>query len=157
MSLLPGKPVHSNGEEPMRKTLAATLLAGSMAVSAIALAPGAQAAAQTGTTVTAASQTVGSIHDWGKFFSSDRKAYTFGETGKRNGIVVTKWHGVDKVGGKRAWVWFEFYKDGAWHKFNRSWDGKVVGSWSGRGIKKVYTFTCWAGKLDNCGRKYRIY
>ncbi|MFG1683954.1 hypothetical protein ACGFNP_27545 [Nonomuraea sp. NPDC049269] len=139
----------------MRKTLAATLLAGSMAVSAIALAPGAQAATQAGTAVAAAS--TGSVHNWGKFFSSDRKAYTFGQTGKRNGIVVTEWHGVDKVGGKRAWVWFEYYKNGGWHKFNRSWDGKVVGTWSGRGIKKVYTFTCWAGKLDNCGRKYRIY
>ena len=139
----------------MRKTLAATLLAGSMAVSALAFAPGAQAATQAGTAVSAVS--TGSVHNWGKFFSSDRKAYTFGQTGKRNGIVVTKWHGVDKVGGKRAWVWFEFYKNGGWHKFNRSWDGKVVGSWSGRGIKKIYTFTCWAGKLDNCGHKYRIF
>ncbi|MFC4113286.1 hypothetical protein [Nonomuraea zeae] len=134
----------------MRKTLAIATLAGSMAVTGLALTPAAQAATQT------ASQSASS-KSWGKFFSSDHKAYTFGKTWKSGGTVFTKWYGVDKVGGKKAWVWFEFYKNGSWHKFNRAWDGKVTGSWSGRGIKKVYTFTCWAGKFDNCGRKYRIY
>ncbi|MGN9841150.1 hypothetical protein ACTMTI_23790 [Nonomuraea sp. H19] len=135
----------------MRKTFAIAALAGSMAVTGFAIAPAAQAATQT----TAATQTSGG--SWGKFFSSDGKAYTFGKTWKADGKVHTKWYGVDKVGGKKGWVWFEYYQNGGWHKFNKSWDGKVVGSWSGRGIKKVYTFTCWAGKFDNCGKKYRIY
>ncbi|MET7337317.1 hypothetical protein [Nonomuraea sp. NPDC005650] len=137
----------------MRKTLAIAALAGSMAVTGLALSP---AAAQAATTTTAATTTWTGT-SWGKFFSSDRKAYTFGKTWKSGGVVHTKWYGVDKVGGKKGWVWFEFYQNGRWHKFNRSFDGKVVGSWSGKGIKKVYTFTCWAGKSDNCGRKYRIY
>lgn len=141
----------------MRKTLAAAALAASMAGTVIALAPAAQAAAQPQATVTAASQSTGSTKHWGKFFSADRKAYTFGKTYKKHGVVYTTWHGVDKVGGKRSWVWFEVYQGGAWKKFNRSWDGKVTGSWKGAGIKKVYTYTCWAGKFDNCGKKYRIY
>ncbi|MEV4170484.1 hypothetical protein [Nonomuraea sp. NPDC049709] len=137
----------------MRKTLAIAALAGSMAVTGLALSP---AAAQASTTTqSAATQSTGT--SWGKFFSSDGKAYTFGRTWKSGGKVFTKWYGVDKVGGKKGWVWFEVYQNGAWHKFNKSWDGKVVGSWSGRGIGKVYTFTCWAGKFDNCGKKYRIY
>ncbi|NJP98985.1 hypothetical protein HCN51_57885, partial [Nonomuraea sp. FMUSA5-5] len=94
---------------------------------------------------------------WGKFFSSDRKAYTYGKTWASHGKVFTKWYGVDRPGGKKGWVWFEYYQNGSWHKFNKSWDGEVVGAWSGKGIKKVYTFTCWAGKFDNCGKKYRIY
>ncbi|TMR94726.1 hypothetical protein [Nonomuraea basaltis] len=138
----------------MRKTLALATLAGSMAVTGLALTPAAQAATQT---ATAATQSTTTTVKWGKFFSSDGKAYTYGKTWKQGGKVYTKWYGVDKVGGKKAWVWFEFYQNGSWHKFNKSWDGKVVGAWSGRGIKKVYTFTCWEGKFDNCGRKYRIY
>ncbi|WP_433440443.1 hypothetical protein [Nonomuraea sp. CA-141351] len=133
----------------MRKTLAITALAGSMAITGIALTPAAQAATES------TSYSMGT--SWGKFFSSDHKAYTFGKTWKAGGQVFTKWYGVDKVGGKKGWVWFEYYQNGGWHKFNRSFDGKVVGSWHGRGIKKIYTFTCWAGKFDNCGRRYRIY
>ncbi|MEV4110479.1 hypothetical protein [Nonomuraea sp. NPDC049695] len=130
----------------MRKALATIALAGSMAITGVAMTPAAQAATQSHSTV-----------NWGKFFSSDHKAYTFGKTWKSGGKVFTKWYGVDKVGGKKGWVWFEYYQNGGWHKFNRSFDGKVVGAWQGRGIKKIYTFTCWAGKFDNCGRKYRIY
>jgi hypothetical protein len=141
----------------MRKTLAMATLAGSMAVTGLALTPAAQATTQA-TTASATSATQSTaFKSWGKFFSSDHKAYTFGKTWKSGGTVFTKWYGVDKAGGKKGWVWFEYYKNGGWHKFNRSWDGKVTGSWSGRGIKKVYTFTCWAGKFDNCGKKYRIY
>ncbi|MEV0614183.1 hypothetical protein AB0I81_12735 [Nonomuraea sp. NPDC050404] len=138
----------------MRKTLAIAALAGSTALTGLALSPATAQAATQSTTVTTATVTAKS---WGKFFSSDRKAYTFGKTWKSGGKVYTKWYGVDKRGGKKGWVWFEFYKNGSWHKFNKSWDGKVTGAWSGHGIKKVYTFTCWAGKFDNCGKKYRIY
>ncbi|TDD24339.1 hypothetical protein [Nonomuraea diastatica] len=54
--------------------------------------------------------------------------------------------------------WGKFFSgDGGAYTFNKAWDGKVAGAWNGRGIKKVYTFTCWAGKFDNCGKKYRIY
>ncbi|MGI5273255.1 hypothetical protein ACQEUU_29185 [Nonomuraea sp. CA-218870] len=138
----------------MRKTFAIAALAGSMAVTGVALSPAAQA---TTTATTATTATVTSSGDWGKVFSSDRKAYTFGKTWKRHGKVFTKWYGVDKRGGKKGWVWFEYYKNGNRHRFTKAWDGKVVGAWSGRGITKVYTFTCWAGKFDNCGRKYRIF
>ncbi|MBB6346465.1 hypothetical protein ACWGH8_14010 [Nonomuraea muscovyensis] len=137
----------------MRKTLAIATLAGSMAVTGLALTPAAQAATTTTATTTASQQVV----TWGKFFSSDHKAYTFGRTWKSGGKVHTKWYGVDKAGGKKGWVWFRYYQNGAWHTFNKSWDGKVVGTWSGRGIKKIYTYTCWAGKSDNCGRTYRIF
>ncbi|AQZ68487.1 unnamed protein product [[Actinomadura] parvosata subsp. kistnae] len=140
----------------MRKTLATAALAGSMAVTALALSPAvAHAATPTATTTTAASTVT--VVKWGKFFSSDRKAYTYGKTWASHGKVFTKWYGVDRPGGKKGWVWFEYYQNGSWHKFNKSWDGEVVGAWSGKGIKKVYTFTCWAGKFDNCGKKYRIY
>ncbi|MGP3955269.1 hypothetical protein ACTWPT_04680 [Nonomuraea sp. 3N208] len=132
----------------MRKTLAAVTLAGSMAVTALALTPAAQAATHSASTTTVS---------WGKFFSSDHKAYTFGKTFNHRGAVHTTWYGVDKVGGKKGWVWFEYYKNGSWHRFNHSWDGKATGSWKGHGIKKIYTFTCWADKFDNCGKKYRIY
>ncbi|MGW3346416.1 hypothetical protein ACWDA3_24155 [Nonomuraea rubra] len=139
----------------MRKTLTIAALAGSMAVTGLALSPAAAQAATPAAT-TAGASTV-TLVKWGKFFSSDRKAYTYGKTWNAGGKVFTKWYGVDKVGGKKGWVWFEYYQNGSWHKFNKSWDGKVVGAWSGKGIKKVYTFTCWAGKFDNCGKKYRIY
>jgi hypothetical protein len=139
----------------MRKTFAIAALAGSMAVTGLAVAPAAQAATQTSTTASTAS--TATIVKWGKFFSSDRKAYTYGKTWKSNGKVFTKWYGVDKFGGKKGWVWFQVYKNGSWHKFNHAWDGKKVGAWSGHGIGKVYTYTCWAGKFDNCGKKYRIY
>jgi hypothetical protein len=138
----------------MRKMLTTAALVGSMAVTGLALAPAAaQAATTTATTASTATTTV----SWGKFFSSDHKAYTFGKTWGGHGKVFTKWYGVDKFGGKKAWVWFEYYKNGSWHRFNKAWDGKVTGAWSGHGIKKIYTFTCWEGKFDNCGKKYRIY
>ncbi|MEO3806087.1 hypothetical protein [Nonomuraea sp. B1E8] len=129
----------------MRKTFAIAALAGSMAVTGLALTP---AAAQA-TTHTAT--------NWGKVFSSDGKAYTFGKTWKSGGKVFTKWYGVDKAGGKKGWVWFEVYQGGHWKRFTKAWDGKVAGAWQGHGITKAYTFTCWAGKFDNCGKKYRIY
>ncbi|MFG1696196.1 hypothetical protein [Nonomuraea sp. NPDC049309] len=138
----------------MRKALAITALAGSMTVTGLAMTPAAQAATQTAAAASAASSAGTS---WGKFFSSDHKAYTFGKTWKSHGKVFTKWYGVDGRGGKKGWVWFEVYQNGRWVRFDKAWDGKVVGTWSGRGISKVYTFTCWAGKFDNCGRKHRIY
>ncbi|WP_246089870.1 hypothetical protein [Nonomuraea deserti] len=129
----------------MRKALTVSALAGSMAVTGLALAPAAAQASTHSTT------------SWGKFFSSDHKAYTFGKAWKSHGKVFTKWYGVDKRGGKQAWVWFEVYQNGHWKRFNKAWDGQVAGAWRGHGIEKVYTFTCWAGKFDNCGKKYRIY
>ncbi|MEV0195229.1 hypothetical protein [Nonomuraea sp. NPDC050691] len=135
----------------MRTTLAAAALAGSAAITGLTLSP---AAAQA--TPRTATQSAATGVSWGKFFSSDHKAHTFGRTVKHGGKVHTTWHGVDMAGGKRAWVWFEVYQNGHWRTFDHSWDGKTTGVWSGRGITKVYTFTCWAGKLDNCGRKYRI-
>ncbi|NUW33192.1 hypothetical protein HTZ77_17390 [Nonomuraea sp. SMC257] len=132
----------------MRTTLAAAALAATAAITGLTLSP-------TTAHATTTSATTGVV--WGKFFSSDHKAYTFGKTVKHGDKIRTTWHGVDKPGGKRAWVWFEIYQNGHWRSFNHSWDGKTTGVWSGRGITKVYTFTCWAGKNDNCGRKYRIY
>ncbi|GAA2644235.1 MULTISPECIES: hypothetical protein [Nonomuraea] len=132
----------------MRKFLVAAALAGSVATG-LAVAPAAQAA-----TVEASASTGG----WGKYFSSDGKAYTFGKTFKSHGKVYTQWHGVDKFGGKRGYVWFEYYKGGHWNKFSQGWDGKHSGSWNGKGIKKIYTYTCWgSSKFDNCGKKFRIY
>ncbi|GIH75060.1 hypothetical protein [Planobispora longispora] len=140
----------------MRKTLTTAALAGAMALTALTLGPAAaQAAAQPAAQPAASAATT--VVKWGKFFSGDRKAYTFGKTWKAHGKVYTKWYGVDRVGGKKGWVWFEVYRNGGWHKFNKSWDGKTVGTWSGHGIEKVYTYTCWAGKFENCGKKYRIY
>ncbi|MBF8189389.1 hypothetical protein ITP53_27370 [Nonomuraea sp. K274] len=138
----------------MRKTLATVALAGSMAVTGLALSPAAQATTESTATTATAAHYGG---NWGKFFSSDHKAYTYGKTWKSGGKVFTKWYGVDNRGGKKGWVWFEYYQNGGWHKFNQAWDGKVTTGWSGRGIDKVYAFTCWAGKFDNCGHKYRIY
>ncbi|MCK2220149.1 hypothetical protein MF672_041085 [Actinomadura sp. ATCC 31491] len=138
----------------MRKTLAMATIAGSLALTGLAVAPAAQAT--TAGAQQAATAGTG-VHTWGRFFSSDHKAYTFGRTWKQGGKVYTKWYGVDKPGGKKGWVWFEYYSKGSWHRFNHAFDGKVVGTWSGHGIKKIYTFTCWAGKFDNCGKKYRIY
>ncbi|PRX53601.1 hypothetical protein B0I32_127190, partial [Nonomuraea fuscirosea] len=90
----------------MRKTFAIAALAGSMALTGLALSP---AAAQASTTTTTHTGT-----NWGKFFSSDHKAYTFGKTWESHGKVFTKWYGVDKVGGKKGWVWFEVYQGGHW-------------------------------------------
>ncbi|GAA1624821.1 hypothetical protein GCM10009733_021860 [Nonomuraea maheshkhaliensis] len=143
----------------MRKLFAIAAIAGSTALTGLALGP-ATAQASTSAATGSATATVSSTADfgnWGKYFSSDRKAYTFGKTWKSHGKVYTKWYGVEKRGGKKGWIWFEFYQNGGWHKFNRSWDGKTVGSWNGKGIKKVYTFTCWGGKFDHCGSKHRIY
>jgi hypothetical protein len=129
----------------MRKTFAIAALAGSMAVTALAVAPAAAQASSYSTT------------SWGKFFSGDGRAYTFGKTWESGGKVFTKWYGVDRRGGEKGWVWFEVYRNGHWKRFNQAWDGRVAGAWQGHGIRKVYTFTCWAGKFDNCGKKYRIY
>ncbi|MFI6476509.1 hypothetical protein ACIBH1_01180 [Nonomuraea sp. NPDC050663] len=133
----------------MRKILAAAALTGSIALTGMAVAPAAQAA-------TAAPST--SAGSWGKYFSSDGKAYTFGNTFKKSGVVHTYWYGVDKKFGKKGYVWFWYYKNGHWFKKLYSWDGKTGKQhWSGHGIKKIYTYTCWGGSHSNCGGKHWIY
>ncbi|MFC7041230.1 hypothetical protein ACFQKO_60105, partial [Nonomuraea rubra] len=62
----------------MRKTLTIAALAGSMAVTGLALSPAAAQAATPAAT-TAGASTV-TLVKWGKFFSGDRKAYTYGKT-----------------------------------------------------------------------------
>ncbi|MFE3447719.1 hypothetical protein ACFXJ8_02190 [Nonomuraea sp. NPDC059194] len=136
----------------MRKILAAAAIAGS-AITTLAIAPAVQAATAASPAVTTAS-----AGSWGKYFSGDGKAYTFGKTFSSHGKVYTKWYGVDRSGGKRGYVWFEYYKGGTWHKFAQGWDGKHSSGWSGHGIKKVYTYTCYgASKFEHCGSKHRIY
>ncbi|MEU7899520.1 hypothetical protein AB0B45_42545 [Nonomuraea sp. NPDC049152] len=132
----------------MRKFLAVAAIAGS-ALTGLAVAPAAQAATTQANTSTSS---------WGKYFSSDSKAYTFGKTFSSHGKVYTNWYGVEKFGGKHGYVWFEYYKGGKWYKFAQGWDGKHNSSWNGHGIKKIYTYTCWGdSKFDNCGSKHRIY
>ncbi|MET9337364.1 hypothetical protein ACWENQ_29860 [Nonomuraea sp. NPDC004354] len=128
----------------MRKILIAAAITGS-ALTGLAVAPAAQAAT---------TQAGG----WGKYFSSDGSAYTYGTSFSSHGKVYTKWYGQEKSGGKHGYVWFEYYKGGSWHKFAQGWDGKHSSAWSDQGIKKVYTYTCYgASKFDNCGSKHRIY
>ncbi|MEV0581573.1 hypothetical protein [Nonomuraea sp. NPDC050310] len=130
----------------MRKFLAAAALAGSV-LTGLAVAAPAQAATESA-----------SAGGWGKHFSSDGKAYTFGTTFKAHGKVYTHWYGVDRPGGKHGYVWFWYFKNGHWNKKVYQWDGKTgKNAWSGHGIKKMYSYTCWGGKFDNCGKKHWIY
>ncbi|MFI6293362.1 hypothetical protein ACIBEJ_17355 [Nonomuraea sp. NPDC050790] len=133
----------------MRKFLVAAAIAGSVA-GGLALAPAAQASTDTSS----------SAGFWGSYFSSNGKAYAKGKTFKSGGYVHTAWAGKEKFGGdkKYGYVWFEYYKGGSWHKFYRHWNGSGGGTWKAKGIKKMYTYTCW-GKQPNhyCGGKHRIY
>jgi hypothetical protein len=137
-------------DQKMRKILAAAALTGSIALTGMAVAPAAQAA----TATTSSASTAG----WGKYFSSNGKAYTHGNTFKSSGKVYTHWYGVDKKFGKKGYVWFWYYKNGSWSKKVYSFDGKTGrNTWSARGIKKMYTYTCWGGAHNNCGGKHWIY
>ncbi|WP_101783558.1 hypothetical protein [Nonomuraea indica] len=137
----------------MRKILAAAALAGSVLTGLALTAPVAQAATAP---VAAASQTA-PVHKWGKFYSADHKAYTYGYTWKSKGKVHTKWYGKEFT--KRAgWVWFRYeLHGGGGGKFALKWDGSHTGTWSKKGIKKLYTYTCWGGKFTACGKVHRIY
>ncbi|MEQ4714975.1 hypothetical protein [Nonomuraea sp. B19D2] len=133
----------------MRKILAAAALAGSIAVTGLAVAPAAQAATATASTTT-------SISKWGKYYSSNHKAYTYGMTWKKNGKVHTHWYGKEFTP-KKGYVWFKYYSGGSWHKFVEDWDGSYHATWSKRGIKKLYTYTCWGSPSTYCGSVHRIY
>src|ERR1700754_273406 len=100
----------------MRKVFAAAALAGSIAVTGLAVAPAAQAA----TAPAAAAATATSAGNWGKYYSSNHKAYTYGKTWKQNGKVYTKWYGKE-FSPKHGYVWFRYYAGGSWHKFSREW------------------------------------
>ncbi|WP_327087690.1 hypothetical protein OIE66_36010 [Nonomuraea sp. NBC_01738] len=133
----------------MRKFLVAAALTGAVATG-LSAAPAAQAA-----TDTTASST-----NWGNYFSSNGKAYSYGRTYKSGGYVHTYWYGKEKFGGdkKYGYVWFEYYKDGSWHKFSRFFNGKGNDHWSKRDVKKIYTYTCWGSTpFKYCGGKHRIY
>ncbi|MEV0824644.1 hypothetical protein [Nonomuraea rubra] len=130
----------------MRKVLAATALAGSMVFAGLAAAPAAQAA----------TQATGSPGSWGPYHSSGKKAYTYGKTYKSGKKVYTHWYGKEYTP-QYGYVWFKYYSGGKWYKFYKKWDGSHHGVWSGKGIKKVYTWTCWGGKYSYCGSQHRIY
>ncbi|TXK35822.1 hypothetical protein [Nonomuraea sp. C10] len=137
----------------MRKVFAAAALAGSMALTGLALAPAAQAASAPATTQ-AASATAGT---WGKYYSSNRKAYTYGQTWKSGGKVHTKWYGKESTS-KHGYVWFRYeYKSGKIGKHFYRWNGSHKHIWSKRDIKKLYTYTCWGGPTKHCGAVHRIY
>ncbi|MET8867727.1 hypothetical protein ABZW11_32755 [Nonomuraea sp. NPDC004580] len=135
----------------MRKILAATALAGSMAITGLAVAPAAQAAP-----VTAGATQASSAGGWGTYYSSNHKAYTYGKTFEKGGKVYTHWYGKESTS-KSGYVWFRYYSGGKWHTFYRPWNGKHHGSWSGKGIKRIYAYTCWGGKSKSCGSVHRIY
>ncbi|WP_084961845.1 hypothetical protein [Thermoactinospora rubra] len=133
----------------MRKIFAAAALTASIATG-LAVAP---AAAQA---TTAGAQT--STGFWGKYYSSNHDAYAYGKVFKSHGKVYTKWYGYSKDTHKPAYVWFKYYRDGGWHTKVYGWSGhKSGGTWGYKGIKKIYTWTCWGSKFDNCGGKHRIY
>ncbi|MEV0196405.1 hypothetical protein [Nonomuraea sp. NPDC050691] len=137
----------------MRKLIATAALAGSLAAGLALTAPAAQAA--TATTATASQST--SVHKWGKFYSKSHKAYTYGYTWKSHGRVYTKWYGKESTP-KSGWIWFRYeFKGGGGGKFSRPFDGSHSETWSKKGIKHVYTYTCWGGKFNDCGKVYRIY
>ncbi|NUP02345.1 MAG: hypothetical protein HOW59_30925 [Nonomuraea sp.] len=135
----------------MRKVLAAAALAGSFAVTGLAVAPAAQAATATQATTQATSSS-----NWGKYYSSNHKAYTFGRTYKSHGKVYTHWYGRESSP-RSGYVWFKYYSNGSWHQFYKGWNGSHDETWSGRGIKKIYTWTCWDGRFKYCGGQHRIY
>ncbi|MFG1707091.1 hypothetical protein ACFLIM_28245 [Nonomuraea sp. M3C6] len=136
----------------MRKVLAAAALAGSLAVTGLAVAaPAAQASTATATATQATR-----FNDWGKYYSSNHKAYTYGKTWKQNGKVYTKWYGKE-FSPKHGYVWFKYYSNGSWHQFYREWNGSYNETWAKGGIKYLDTWTCWGGKFKYCGPKHRIY
>ncbi|MBB5081813.1 hypothetical protein [Nonomuraea endophytica] len=135
----------------MRKLLAATAIAGSIAAG-LAMAPAANA--QSTATATAA-QSQSGIVGWKNLFSSDGKAYTRGVVQKTGpGAWRVSWKGFDKVGGKKGYAWFRYQKNGHWKSRVTAWDGTTgTRHFELRGIKKLFTYTCWAGKTANCGQK----
>ncbi|MFI6320803.1 hypothetical protein ACIBG8_24915 [Nonomuraea sp. NPDC050556] len=134
----------------MRKLLAAAALTASVATGLAVSAP-----AQAATSTTVSTSTFSS--NWGKYYSDNNYAYNYGKVYKSHGKVYTKWYGVDRHSGGHGYVWFGYYKNGSWHKFSQSFEGHGSGLWSGSGIKKIYTYTCWGSKFDHCGDKHFIY
>jgi len=140
----------------MRKVLAAAAFAGSIALTGLAVAPAAQAAPATAS-VTASVTHATSAGNWGKYYSSNKKAYTYGKTYKFGGKVYTKWYGKEFTA-KRGYVWFRYeYRNGSTGKHFYSWNGSAKHTWSKKNIKKLYTYTCWGGKFKYCGSVHRIY
>ncbi|MEU8246959.1 hypothetical protein [Nonomuraea sp. NPDC048916] len=141
----------------MRKVLAAAALAGSI-TTGLALAAPAQAATATVTATLAAPAAAQSapVNKWGKYYSSNHQAYSYGHTWKSNGKVYTKWYGKESTS-EFGYVWFKYYSNGSWHKFYKKWDGSHSETWSRGGIKKVYTYTCWSSPTKYCGSSHRIY
>ena len=138
----------------MRKILAATALAGSMALTGLAVAPAAQAATAGATEVTTSTTSAG---NWGKYYSSNKKAYTYGKTWKSGGKVYTHWYGKEFTS-KQGYIWFRYeYNSGRTGKHFYGWNGSHDHTWSKRDIKKVWTYTCWGGKFSFCGSAHRIY
>ncbi len=136
----------------MRKIFAATAIAGSLAATGLALAP---ASAQASATVTV--QAASSAGNWGKYYSSNKKAYTYGKTWKSGGKVYTHWYGKETTS-RKGYVWFRYeYKSGQTGKHFYGWNGSHDHTWSKRNIKKVWTYTCWGGKFTFCGSAHRIY
>ncbi|GAA1678996.1 hypothetical protein GCM10009733_089800 [Nonomuraea maheshkhaliensis] len=141
----------------MRKILAAAAIAGSVTIAGLAAAPAAQAATGTAAgTVSSTATATGSQGSWGKYYSSNHKAYTYGKTYKYGGKVYTHWYGKE-YSPKYGYVWFKYYSGGKWYKFSHRWNGSYDATWSGKGIKKIYTYTCWGGKSTYCGPSHRIY
>jgi hypothetical protein len=133
----------------MRKFLAAAALTGAIAAG-LAVAP---TAAQASTTTAAAQQVV---NNWGKYYSNNHKAYTYGQTWKSHGKVYTHWYGRESTP-KHGYVWYKYYSGGSWHKFYRDWNGSYNETWSKLNIQKLYTYTCWGSPSSYCGKVYRIY
>ncbi|MEU8364853.1 hypothetical protein AB0C27_53455 [Nonomuraea sp. NPDC048882] len=142
----------------MRKILAAAAIAGSVTIAGLAAAPAAQAATSTAASTVSSTATAiaGSQGSWGKYYSSNHKAYTYGKTYKYGGKVYTHWYGKE-YSPKYGYVWFKYYAGGKWYKFSHRWNGSYDATWSGKGIKKIYTYTCWGGKSKYCGPSHRIY
>ncbi|MGI5268970.1 hypothetical protein ACQEUU_07465 [Nonomuraea sp. CA-218870] len=136
----------------MRKIIAAAALAGSMTVTGLALAPAAQASA-----APAATQASATAGTWGKYYSSNKKAYAYGKTWSFKGKVHTKWYGKEFTS-KHGYVWFRYeYKNGRTGKHFYRWNGSTGHTWSKSNIKKLYTYTCWGGATKYCGSVHRIY
>jgi hypothetical protein len=137
----------------MRKVLAATALAGSIALTGLAVAPAAQAATTTRTAASAAT----SMGNWGKYYSSNHKAYTYGKTWQKSGKVYTHWYGKESTK-KKGYVWFRYeFHNGGGGKHFYGWNGSYDHTWSKGGIEKLYTYTCWGGPTTYCGPVHRIY
>ncbi|MFI6299055.1 hypothetical protein ACIBEJ_46220 [Nonomuraea sp. NPDC050790] len=137
----------------MRKLLALTAVAGSIAAG-VAMAPAANAQSTQAAQV-AVAQGQSNVLAWKKLFSSDGKAYTRGVVQKTGpGAWRISWKGFDKVGGKKGYAWFRYQKNGQWKSRVTAWDGVTdIRRFELRGIKKLFTYTCWAGKTQNCGKK----